>query len=852
MLCLLRQSAGAVVGDAKKPYEDLGGDQPRQQAQLVTQSPSAYEVIMAGTVDGVMTRTPIGYSAFRQGWQPNRSVLIENVGRTDVRNPWLVVNGKRNWRTLGDVVAEATAGYETDADRARAIWEFRRRHRFHATTWDDECSDALKSLNVYGYTLCGNEARAINDLWKTAGLVTRRGYPIGHVVTEVFHDGRYHLLDSDEHVICLLRDNATIASAAEVVRDHDLVKRTHTYGILRRDSRQTDEFSASLYVYEGPREGDFGTHTRHAMDFELRPGESIELRWDHAGKQYTAGRPRAESQARRDGLGDLTEWGPAAYDNFRNGKLRYRPDLSSPSAERGAERIENATFDPASAAIRPIDPAKPASITWRFKSPYVFVGGEVAARVSLSAEGSAQWRYSADQESWTRLGGGHEASGRLAESLDGVVSPRNEPTYEFRLSLVVEGEATVQDVSIDLDFQAAALALPELEAGTNRLVYTDANTDGRQVRITHRWLERTNWHPPRAPAEAIQPRNGQTVRGSQVAFRWTPAEDPDGDQIADYHFELSEHADMRWPLSPNFEKLLSQTPFKGKSEWTVPYVGLLTPGTDYFWRVRACDANGVWGPWSRTFWFGIKAPGLPLSLRLVPGSEGRLVLHWKTNPQGEPPVAYKVYGSDERGFSACDVPYAVFRGKGFVRTMEEYENKPADAPDAGEVETPANLIARVTGTLLAVVGPDVELPNTNSAYYRVVAVDASDNESGPSDYAEVPRPFVVNRPPPVAAVGQSFRFEPRVIRSLGDLRVRRSEKSSYNAAFWDREEHTFHPVRLPAGLSQDVSSGVISGTPLEAGPAELAFEVTDQFGRRQAVSGPLKVQPLLESADRGN
>jgi hypothetical protein len=143
---------------------------------------------MRGAIDGTMTRVPVGYAAFVQGWQPNRSVLIENVGTSDVRNPRIVVNEKRRWHTLADVAAEATRGYTTPADRARAIWEFRRRNRFHATTWDGESSDLVKALGVYGYTLCGDEAIVINDLWKAAGLTTRRGYPVGHCVTEVFYD----------------------------------------------------------------------------------------------------------------------------------------------------------------------------------------------------------------------------------------------------------------------------------------------------------------------------------------------------------------------------------------------------------------------------------------------------------------------------------------------------------------------------------------------------------------------------------------------------------------------------------------------------------------------------------------
>jgi hypothetical protein len=182
-------ASAAVVGQPKKPYESIAGDAPRERVEMIQGAPHKYVIDFRGAVDGTMTRMPVGYAAFVQGWQPNRSVLVENVGQTIVRNPRIVVNGKRIWATTAEVIADATRGYSSPEDRARAIWEFRRRSRFHATTWDPECSDAIKALNVYGYTLCGDEALVINDLWKSAGLVTRRGYPVGHCVTEVFFDG---------------------------------------------------------------------------------------------------------------------------------------------------------------------------------------------------------------------------------------------------------------------------------------------------------------------------------------------------------------------------------------------------------------------------------------------------------------------------------------------------------------------------------------------------------------------------------------------------------------------------------------------------------------------------------------
>ena len=834
----------AVLGDPKKPWEDRPNDRPREHVQQIDRPRVSYAIEFRGTVDGLMTRTPVGYKPFRQGWQPNRSLTIQNVGDTDVVNPRIVINGKRNWHSLDSVVAEATPGCTTVAERARAIWEFRRRTRFHATTWDKECSDALKSLNVYGYTLCGDEARVLNDLWNAAGLLTRRGYPVGHVVTEVFYDGGYHLLDSDEHVFCLSRDNRTIASEADIVGDHDLVKRTHSYGINQAESRRTDEFSASLYGYEGKREGAYKTEARHSMDLVLRPGESLEFRWDHVGKQYTAGEPLRPGQAKRDGRGDLLAgWGPNAYDRLVNGRLCYRPDLSGEAARHGAETCDNARFDAASASIHAEDPGREAAITWRLACPYVLVGAKAAARIRGAANGSAEWRYSTDGKAWQTVTSNLEAGqDTLAVRLDDVLSPRKQPTYRFFLQLVLRGGAVAANVSFENDVQMAALALPELEVGTNRIEYTDDCPGARQVQITHCWTERTAWHPPEAPQGALSPRDGGVVEGSRVAFRWAAARDVDGERIADYHFELSEHADMRWPLSPNFERLISQAGSPEKNQWTVPYVGLLNADTTYYWHVRACDYSGVWGPWSRTFSFRLRAPDVPLDVKLTPRGDNALELQWRPNPQGSPPVAYNVYGSDERGFTTSDTDYMVFRGRGFVRNIEEYRAKPENAPDAGMLTTPANLIAQVAGTSLQVVGPDASLPNTNRAYYRVVAMDAAGNESGASDYAEVPRPFVFSRPETTARVGKPYRYQPQVIRSHGDLRCRRIEEGPYNAAYWDREEYGFSAVRLPKGLTMD-ATGVISGMPAEPGASEVSFKIDDQFGKSRVFSYRLIVAP---------
>jgi hypothetical protein len=48
--------------------------------------------------------------------------------------------------------------------------------------------------------------------------------------------------------------------------------------------------------------------------------------------------------------------------------------------------------------------------------------------------------------------------------------------------------------------------------------------------------------------------------------------DPDGDAIADYHFELPHRPDMKWPLSMSFAKLISDCR-RGEAAHTLPLLG---------------------------------------------------------------------------------------------------------------------------------------------------------------------------------------------------------------------------------------------------------------------------------------
>jgi len=605
-------------------------------------------------------------------------------------------------------------------------------------------------------------------LWTAAGLKVCPARPLTHCISQVFYDGAWHLLDGDMQGLYLLRDNRTVASEKDLVHDHDLVKRTHTHGILHPISRKHDEKQASIFVYEGEAKGTRNCRMDTTMDMTLRPGEALVYRWGHTEPIKYHGTQK-----------------PKFPDAICNSLWEYRPDFSNEVWRKGAETVENirTTADGLAA-----EPGQTGTIVWKMRSPYPFVGGHF----ELEGRG-AKIEFSKDGKEWTEM-----TSGILDYQFPSKWGPFN----ECFLKCTLAGDARLRSLAIINDVQTAPLGMPGMVVGDNRFVYTDESPGERKVRITHEWVERSASRPPAAPAAPVFPPDGGETDGTDFAFQWEPAQDPDGDRIADYHFMLSDRPDVRWPLSPNFWKLTSRTPDRGGPRYTLPCVGLLTPGTTYYWRVRAQDEKGVWGPWSRAWSFVPQGPTPPLAVTLDFDPErGVGVLKWQPNPVGRPAVKFRVYGSDEKGFSVSDVPYDVNLG----------EQSTLSSP------FPANFVAETTHTSMQVVGEGLDLPNANRAYYRVVAVDANGKRSWSSAYAVAPRPFIYSKPVSTAKMGQAYRYRVAAIRSLGDAR-NRGEKGM---GFWDVEQPRFALERAPAWLEIDEATGVLSGTPDAAGEAQV-------------------------------
>jgi len=597
------------------------------------------------------------------------------------------------------------------------------------------------------------------------------------------------------HSVYLLRDNQNVAGEQDIVRDHDLIKRTHSKGILFPDTWWSEPEMCSMYFFVGPVTGNRSGKADTTMNMVLRPGEALTWRW---------------GQLRPLKYHGALHTTPTYEDVIYDGLWEYRPDFSRAMWSKGASTVENITVTPDSLTA---DEDKTGTIIWSMRSPYIFVGG----RLEMEGDG-ARFFICQDGKTWSLA----------QENLDKFFQIVGPACYEYQLKCQLEGSSRLRRLVIINDIQMAPLALPEMVVGKNAFTYSDQSTGERKVRITHNWVERSASRPPSAPSGAVWPPDGGETNGTDIVFQWTDSIDPDGDAIADYQFELSTRLDMKWPLSMSFYKLISRTAdavkekdkttgkekVTVKAQYTLSQPGLLTPDHTYYWHVRAQDNKGVWGPWSKTWSFTPKGPSYPLNVT-VEYDQARCmgILSWKANPVGRTPVKYRVYGSDEKGFTIADQRHQSVVGV----TKEEMAD--------WNPWFPANFIAETKANELAVLGSEVDLDTANKTYYRVVAIDEQGKRSGPSDYAIAPRPVVYSKPIVTARLGTEYRYQIRANRSLGDLSSRMIN-GNQTSGYFDIEKPRFTLSQGPAWLKVDEVTGLLSGTPDVPGRADVAVTVS--------------------------
>jgi hypothetical protein len=715
---------------------------PKEKSAILTRRRQEFTARVGGYLDesNTVTKGPEVYCPgpnrsmppYDQAFEPNLYVVVENVGETDVVNPWVVANGRRDWWSVETMVREIVGGRElTETEKAMAVYQFGVDEVYDSRvglSWYDDINDPVKLYNVYGFEGCSTQAMASRRLAETMGLRARevwvgdlatldghgRGRVCNHAVFEAYADGLWHFLDTDLMVFFLKRDNRTVAGAEDLARDVDLIRRSHrNLGLCGRDMAEKEfcdpHFINRRLVYPSNKGGVWmdkaggfihapGRYPPpHTMSLRLRPGEKLVRYWDNVGKNVVRGRQLHPNV------------------RFSNGKLVYRPDLRRSASLKRVERLTNMAQAKSGrrAALHPARVKEISEAVWKVESPYAIAGARVGLTCRReSQEDGLEVMFSKDGRSWRSVW--VMMGYRMDEcvDLDWYLNPalndwRGEkdlgwcagPCYEYYIKVAMWAGSRPDGVGLDAirfdtDIQCATRSLPSLFCGKNIISYRDDNRGPRRVRVTSGWQEEHSTWPPGAPG-LIFPEPGAGVDRLDFEFRWRKPRRR-GPKVDDYHIQVSRYPDFRWPVCPTFDRYVGRTAYAGQTRWQTQFPNLLNPDETYYWRVRARNVRGVWGEWSEVHAFTPHGPRHPVGLAIQKrGRDWRLT--WSPNPAGNPPVKYRVYGSSEL--------------------------------EAFSVREDCLL-----GTVEGLGWPVQKSPRGRRVSYRVVAVDANDVPSTPSDY----------------------------------------------------------------------------------------------------------------------
>ena len=239
-------------------------------------------------------------------------------------------------------------------------------------------------------------------------------------------------------------------------------------------------------------------------------------------------------------------------------------------------------------------------------------------------------------------------------------------------------------------------------------------------------------------------------------------------------------------MSPNFDKYVSRTPDKGQARYTLPRPGLLTHGRTYYWHVKAKNSSGVWGPWSGMWSFTAQGPEYPLNLAIQHDARSGIgTLTWSPNPAGRAPAKYRVYGSDEKGFTVHDAPYEVKLG----------DTKGARQPVSRKLRGRGR---RALPWMFVGVGNALPTPTRPiTASWRWTA---RTSEAGIRIMSKPPGRSSTATPVTSAPAGQPYRYQVKAIRSIGDLTRRDAARPKPGAKFWKIEPLKFSLAQKPAWM----------------------------------------------------
>lgn len=773
--------------------------------ETATRGEHVFHLVVGGSVDEENTRNKGNpYRMDYPSWDMETRLSITNLGEAPVHNPNVLANHRGPAFSMEELLGQILRPDDTDAEKARALYEFVCRTVVHGTIGPDSTLDPLRLYNGVGFALCYENSVALARLWSAAGLESVAGAPVYHQTAQVRYDGRTHLLDGNERIYFLAKDNRTLVGEEDLVADPDLVMRSPGHWplyLLNQGWYAGDLRYQAMQLYSGTRSDPRykGNPPPPLSRFYLRPGESLLWDWAYTKKAWRY--PGITAKYARDRL-------------FASGRIEYAAPV-----DESFLRQEGVSHDGTLLRIRTVVPT-------------ILTGGTVSLRYSGDVPAATISFDGKTSRTVTWAVSGNRCTVDLDPLLD-VTAPRAPAYVQCILNVVCPRNALGKEIrsySHSLSLQVHRKALPSLRAGTNTIRYTDDTEGERRVRIAYSWKESESLTapPPPIPAEPAG-----DVRSLQPVFRWTFLSEAERNRVREVHVQVCDREDLRWPVSNAFDPSYKVAPgSEFVDSWRPHRSGLVSPDRRYYWRVRVRSDEGVWSTWSETLEFVPHGPLPPENLKVVPVGDD-ISIEWTSAQGGTKPVRYEVHGSPQFGFTAY-IRNRVFLLGDRTPPKTRIENFYGDYPTT---QTP---------TLIGVTEGLSYFPFTEGqemaalpCFCRVIAVDEHGARSDSSGQVELPHPWLVAPKTATVAGDRSFSFRARSNESLGRFYAKSTARANYDCDFWDREAVTVqldsrNGIQSPAGgidwLRID-SDGTVSGAVPDGVSLPLTIAVVAKSNR---------------------
>jgi hypothetical protein len=159
----------------------------------------------------------------------------------------------------------------------------------------------------------------------------------------------------------------------------------------------------------------------------------------------------------------------------------------------------------------------------------------------------------------------------------------------------------IESLVITGELQCAPHALPTLRANTeNQIEVRFQPAPGAKIKVAHDYQYRDYIAPPSAPPAPINPPDGGYIVTTTPRLEWEPS--VTSATIVQREVMVCWDEDGILPVTPPLWQQITSDP-----QWKVTDGWLLEEET-YYWRVRARDSQGLWGPWGDPWSFTVIAP----------------------------------------------------------------------------------------------------------------------------------------------------------------------------------------------------------------------------------------------------